>query len=116
MKTRPLTTFRLVIAGVAATLLVPGLARADGDAALGRKKAVQCQACHGLDGVAKIPEASNLAGQTDVYLVSALHAYKSGERKNDMMSTIAPMLSDEDIENLSAYYSAIEITVKVPGQ
>ncbi len=66
--------------------------------------------------MAKIPEASNLAGQTDVYLVSALHAYKSGERKNDMMSMIAPMLSDQDIDNLAAYYSSIEITVKVPGQ
>ena len=107
---------RLVIVGVMASILVPGLARADADAAIGRKKAIQCQACHGLDGIAKIPEASNLAGQTDVYLVSALHAYKSGERKNDMMSTIAPMLSDQDIDNLAAYYSSIEITVKVPGQ
>ena len=109
-------TFHWVIVAATTTVLVPGLARADGDAALGRKKALQCQTCHGLDGVAKIPEASNLAGQTNVYLVSALHAYKSGERKNDMMSTIAPTLSDEDIDDLSAYYSSIEITVKVPGQ
>lgn len=105
-----------LIVGVSVSLFVPGLARADGDALIGRKKAIQCQTCHGLDGIAKIPEASNLAGQTDVYLVSALHAYKSGERKNDMMSMIAPMLSDQDIDNLAAYYSSIEITVKVPGQ
>ncbi len=104
------------VIGVSASVLVPGLARADGDAVVGRKKAIQCQACHGLDGIAKIPEASNLAGQTDVYLVSALHAYKSGERKNDMMSSIAPTLSDQDIDNLAAYYSSIEITVKLPGQ
>ncbi len=104
------------VIGVSASVLVPGLARADGDAVVGRKKAIQCQACHGLDGIAKIPEASNLAGQTDVYLVSALHAYKSGERKNDMMSSIAPTLSDQDIDNLAAYYSSIEITIKLPGQ
>ena len=112
---RSLRAIGLVV-GVSASFLVPGLARADGDAVVGRKKAIQCQTCHGLDGIAKIPEASNLAGQTDVYLVSALHAYKSGERKNDMMSTIAPTLFDQDIDNLAAYYSSIEITVKVPGQ
>ena len=116
MNTRRLSPLRLILIGVAASILGSGLARADGDAMAGRKKALQCQACHGLDGVAKIPEASNLAGQTNVYLVSALHAYKSGDRKNDMMSTIAPMLSDDDIDNLAAYYSSIEITVKVPGQ
>ena len=113
---RDFLVLRLVLVGLVATVIGPGLARADGDAMVGRKKAIQCQTCHGLDGIAKIPEASNLAGQTNVYLVSALHAYKSGERKNDMMSTIAPTLSDQDIDNLAAYYSSIEITVKVPGQ
>ena len=96
-------------------LLIPTLAQAGGDPVAGRKKAIQCQACHGMDGIARIPEASNLAGQTNIYLVSSLHAYKSGERKNDMMSTIAPTLSDADIDNLAAYYSSIEVSVKVPG-
>ena len=82
---------------------------------VGRKKAIQCQACHGMDGIAKIPEAANLAGQSAIYLTSALNDYKSGARKNDMMSTIAPTLSDGDIADLAAYYSAIEITAKVPG-
>ncbi len=96
--------------------LAPALARADdGDPVAGRKKALQCQACHGMDGIAKIPEAANLAGQSAIYLTSALNDYKSGARKNDMMSTIAPTLSDGDIADLSAYYSAIEITAKVPG-
>ena len=45
-----------------------------------------CQACHGLDGRAKIPEAPNLAGQTDIYLVKALKDYRSGARKDDMAS------------------------------
>jgi cytochrome c553 len=68
-----------------------------------------------MDGIAKIPEAANLAGQSTNYLVSALDAYKTGARKNDMMSVIAPTLSDADIADLAAYYSAIEITAKVPG-
>ena len=39
-----------------------------GDAAAGRRKALQCQACHGLDGLSKLPEAPNLAGQPEPYL------------------------------------------------
>jgi cytochrome c553 len=50
-------------------------------------------------------------------MIEQLNAFKSGERKNDMMSMIAPMLSPDDINNLAAYYAAIEITVgKIPGQ
>ncbi len=96
--------------------LTPTLARADdGNPVVGRKKALQCQACHGMDGIAKIPEAANLAGQSTIYLTSALGDYKTGARKNDMMSTIAPTLSDADIADLAAYYASIEITAKVPG-
>ena len=44
-------------------------------------------------------------------------AFKSGERKNEMMSIVVQDLSPTDIEDLAAYYSAIEISVgKVPGQ
>jgi cytochrome c553 len=87
---------------------------AAGNAAAGRQKALVCQTCHGLDGKAKIPEAPNLAGQSEVYLVKALNDYRSGARKNDMMSLVAPTLKDNDIEDLAAYYSAIEVTVGPP--
>jgi cytochrome c553 len=83
-------------------------AHAAGDRAAGRKKAVECQTCHGLDGLSKIPEAPKLAGQNEQYLVKALGDYKSGARQNDMMSIVAPNLSDADIANLAAYYSGIE--------
>jgi cytochrome c553 len=87
---------------------------AAGNASAGRQKALMCQTCHGLDGKAKIPEAPNLAGQSEVYLVKALNDYRSGARKNDMMSLVAPTLKDNDIEDLAAYYSAIEVTVGQP--
>jgi cytochrome c553 len=87
-----------------------------GDVSAGRAKAQMCQACHGLDGLAKTPDAPNIAGQTEPYLVTQLQAFKSGARKNDAMSVVAASLSDTDIENLAAYYSAIEINVgKLPG-
>ena len=70
-----------------------------------------------MDGLAKIPEAPNLAGQNQNYLIEQLTAFKSGERKNEMMSIVSQTLSDADIENLAAYYSGIEITVgKTPSQ
>ena len=88
-----------------------------GDVKAGRAKALMCQACHGLDGLSKVPDAPNIAGQTEPYIVTQLQAYKSGARKNDAMSVIAPSLSDSDIEDLAAYFSAIEINVvKIPGQ
>ena len=87
-----------------------------GDVKAGRAKALMCQACHGLDGLSKVPDAPNIAGQTEPYITMQLQAYKSGARKNDAMSVVAPTLSDNDIEDLAAYYSAIEISVgKLPG-
>ena len=67
---------------------------------------------HGRQG--KDPEAPNLAGQGDIYLVKALKDYRSGARKDDMMSLVAPALKDQDIDDLAAYYSAIEVSVGPP--
>ena len=88
-----------------------------GDVMAGREKAQKCEVCHGLDGIAKIVEAPNIAGQSAQYLTKQLNAFKSGERQNEMMSIVAPTLSPQDIEDLAAYYAAIEIKVgKIPGQ
>ena len=98
-------------------LVAGGSACSAGDVKAGRAKALMCQACHGLDGLSKVPDAPNIAGQTEPYMVAQLQAYKSGARKNDAMSVVAPSLSDTDVEDLAAYFSAIEINVvKIPGQ
>ena len=90
-------------------------AHAAGDAAAGKTKAAaMCRVCHGLDGIAKLPDAPNLAGQKEIYLVRSLTAYKTGERQNPQMSVVAPTLSEEDIANLAAYYASIKITVHEP--
>jgi cytochrome c553 len=76
----------------------------------------KCAVCHGLDGLSKIAEAPNLAGQNVAYLTAQLSAFKSGARRNEMMSIVIQSLSENDIANLAAYFSAIEIkVVKVPG-
>jgi len=82
------------------------------DVAAGKRKATACQVCHGLDGIAKLPDAPNLAGQPQAYLVRELSAYRSGTRKSEVMSVAAKSLSDSDIRDLAAYYAAIQIEVK----
>ena len=89
-------------------------AGAAGDAAAGRRKALQCQTCHGLDGLSKLPEAPHLAGQPEPYLVKSLNDYRTGTRKHDMMSLVVQPLTDEDVADLAAYYAAIEITTTPP--
>ena len=84
------------------------------DAAAGRSKASMCAPCHGIDGIARTPDAPHIAGENQVYLVNQLKAFRSGERKHEIMSLIAKDLSDEDIANLAAWYSSIEISVKLP--
>ena len=89
-------------------------ASAAGDAEAGKKKASQCQTCHGMDGMSKLPEAPHLAGQNPIYLVRTLNDYKSGARKNEMMSVIIGQLSADDINDLAAYYASIKVTVAPP--
>ncbi|GGD78327.1 cytochrome c [Caballeronia grimmiae] len=93
------------LAATLMTLSQPSLAA--GDVKAGRTKAAQCQACHGLDGMSKLPEAPNLAGQTEEYLVKALNDFRSGARQNEMMTMMAKGLSDADIANLAAYYHSL---------
>ena len=105
----------IAVALLTAAFIAPAHA---GDVAKGRKiAAMKCQMCHGLDGQAKLPEAPNLAGQTEQYIVTQLKAFHDKTRKNDMMSLVVPTLSDDDVADLAAYYSAIEVKiVKVPGE
>jgi cytochrome c553 len=98
-----------------ALLLVLLLATpAAADVAAGRRKALQCQTCHGLDGLSRLPEAPHLAGQPEPYLRKSLNDYRKGVRTHDMMTLVVRDLTDQDVADLAAYYAAIEITVKLP--
>lgn len=85
--------------------LLPVVAVKAGDAGAGKKVAAVCTACHGEAGMSVNPVWPNLAGQHARYLVSSLEAFKSGTRKNDMMSPMASGLSDADMRNVAAYFS-----------
>jgi cytochrome c553 len=100
---------------LAAMLMLGGASHAfAGDLAAGKRKALACQTCHGLDGLSKQPEAPNLAGQLESYLAKALNEFRQGKRQNEMMSIVAQSLSDADVADLAAYYAAIEVTAKPP--
>jgi cytochrome c553 len=117
ISSHPKAALRLVKLVVPLALLVAsnGVGSA-ADVKAGRAKALMCQACHGIDGLSKVPDAPNIAGQTESYLITQLQAFKSGARKSDAMSLVAPSLSDSDVEDLAAYFSAIEVKiVKIPG-
>lgn len=99
----------LALAGLVVT--TPAVAA---DAAAGRQKAGACRTCHGIDGIAKIPIAPHIAGENRIYLETQLKAFRSGKREHEIMSVVAQSLSDEDISDLSAWYSSIAISATVP--
>ncbi len=91
-----------------------GVARAAGSVDAGLKKAAQCAACHGKDGLSRRPDVPHIAGQSEIYLEAQLRHYRSGERTHPEMSIIAKGLSNEDIHDLVAWYSNIKVEVKLP--
>jgi cytochrome c553 len=91
----------LIILGL--NLISVELTYADYDA--GKAKAEVCAACHGADGNSQITIYPKLAGQYKNYLINTLSSYKSGSRKNAIMNGFAAGLSDQDIEDLSEYFS-----------
>ncbi len=81
-----------------------------GDAKAGETKNAMCIGCHGIKGYqASFPEVYRvpmISGQSGKYIVSALNAYKKGERKHPSMRAIAQSLNDQDMADLAAYYEA----------
>ena len=72
----------------------------------GKRKSANCQACHGVDGNSASAEFPKLAGQHADYLKMALMDYKSGVRKNPIMSGFAAPLSEQDMADLAAYFAS----------
>jgi cytochrome c553 len=96
------------ICALAATILLPLSAAADGNAELGKMKSQTCTACHGEDGRGIAPIYPVLAGQHADYLALALKQYRSGERSNAIMAPMAGPLSDDDIADLAAFYASLD--------
>ncbi len=76
-----------------------------GDPVRGKEKSLSCQACHGPDGNSPVPMFPIIAGQHQDYLLHSMRSYKTGERTNPIMVAIVQPLSDQDLEDLAAYYA-----------
>ncbi len=103
--------FTTIFAVAVSSVTVASLAQeVKGDAKAGETKNAMCIGCHGIPGYqSSFPEVYKvpmISGQSAKYIASALNAYKKGERKHPTMRNIADSLSDQDIADLSAYYSA----------
>ena len=108
---------RAALLGVACAIgalsaVSPAIAAAD--AAAGRRKAGACMACHGENGIGVQPNAPHLAGQPAIYVAEQLRQFRSGKRPSEVMAVIAKPLSDQDIDDLAAWYEAIRIDAKLP--
>ena len=95
----------LVSVSITLALAAAGV-QAAGDAAAGKEKSVTCLACHGPDGNSPNPIWPKLAGQHPSYIRKQLQDFKSGARKNDLMTPMVAPLNDQDVENLAAYFAS----------
>jgi cytochrome c553 len=97
--------------GLLSVFILYGTSRAGGDPAAGKEKSASCAACHGADGNSVNPEWPKLAGQHEGYLVKQLAYFKDGERVNETMKGMASNLTEQDREDLAAYYSSQKVKI-----
>jgi cytochrome c553 len=95
---------------VFAVALPAAAAQGAGDAEAGRQKASMCVGCHNIPGYRtafpSVYSVPKLDGQHAAYIIAALRAYKSGERKHPSMRAMAAGLSDQDMADLAAFYAS----------
>lgn len=70
----------------------------------GKTAAAGCAGCHGDGGISKTPGMPSLVGLDPKYLVAAMKAYKSGQRKNDAMKSMLASVTDANVNNIALYY------------
>jgi len=77
-----------------------------GDAEAGKAKSATCAACHGADGNSLAPTFPKIAGQGERYLIKQIKDIRDGNRQVPSMAPFVTGLSDTDIADLAAYFSA----------
>ena len=110
---RQILTSKNVLITLFMGIFMSGSAFADGDIEAGKIKAYTCTGCHGIPGynnaypTYKVPK---IGGQNYAYLMSAMKAYKNGERDHATMENHAISLNDKDIEDISAYFASLPLS------
>jgi cytochrome c553 len=92
----------VLLAGIA---LSSGVSAA-GDVEAGKNSSALCAACHGADGNSVVPNFPKLAGQGQKYLLKQLNDIKTGKRSVVEMTGMLDGFSEQDLENLAAYFAS----------
>ena len=106
----PKLLFSALLLCAAGTFLITEPAMAAGDAERGKVKAYTCTGCHGIPGYSNVYptyKVPKIGGQNYEYLVIALKDYRDGKRDHKTMDLQAESLSDQDIEDISAYFASL---------
>ena len=95
----------LVLVGMA------GFTHAAGDADAGKALTAVCAACHGADGNSAVATFPKLAGQGEAYLLKQMNDVKSGNRVIVEMTGMLDAMSDQQLEDVAAYYASLSGSV-----
>ena len=95
-----------LVAGLLLSLGIVSMVQAEGNAQNGEALSVPCSACHGTDGNSLSDAFPKLAGQHESYLLKQLQEMKAGDRANPTMIGQLDNLSEQDLEDLAAYFAS----------
>jgi len=95
-----------LLVALVAVLSFSGFVQAQGNIEAGKAKSVTCTACHGEDGNSPSNLYPKLAGQHATYLEKQLQQFKNGQRADPIMMGMAAALSEQDMQDLAAYYAS----------
>ena len=87
-----------------------------GDIKAGKTKSAICLTCHKASNEVVGVGTPIISGQYEDYLIQALKDYKSGARSNPVMGAFTVSLGDEDIEDIAAFYAAIDSQLFTPTE
>ena len=100
----------LALSAASATSPASAQTQASGNVDAGRQKSSMCMGCHNIPGYKTafpaVYHVPRIDGQHAAYIVSALKAYKGGERCHPSMRAVAASLSDQDMADLAAFYAS----------
>lgn len=85
--------------------------QSQGNAAAGEQKVAVCAACHGADGNSALGSNPKLAGQNERYTLKQLLDIQSGAREVALMTGLLDNMSEQDLQDIAAFYAAQEKTV-----
>lgn len=100
--------YKLMFAFILLALGLSQSVNAAVDVDAGKQRAKMCLNCHGQDGNSTTSNIPSLAGQKPAYIVNQLRAFRNGSRKDGMMNNMAKGLSNEEMNNLAAFFTSLK--------